>query len=65
MDKIAILILLVMLVSSLVSTSSVMAATKTLAYQHGFSNQYNQGFSDGYNGLDLPLGKHTQDYLAG
>jgi len=54
-----------MLVSSLVSTSSVMAATKTLAYQHGFSNQYNQGFSDGYNGLDLPLGKHTQDYLAG
>jgi hypothetical protein len=54
---------LVMLVLSLLSTTSVMAETKTLAYQQRFSNLTNQGFSDGYNGLHL--GKHTQDYLAG
>jgi len=65
MDKMLIIsILLVMLALSLVSASSVMATTTTLAYQQGFSNRYNQGFSDGYNSLHLPLGKHTQDYLA-
>ncbi len=31
----------------------------------GKSHNYNQGFSDGYQGLSIPLGKHTQDYLQG
>jgi hypothetical protein len=66
MDKIlAISMLLVIVVMSLIPTSSVMAATNTLAYQQGFSNHYNQGFSDGYNGRDVHPGKHTQDYLDG
>ncbi|MGA8083258.1 MAG: hypothetical protein WB988_15510 [Candidatus Nitrosopolaris sp.] len=55
---------LVILALSLIPTSKVIAATNILAYQQGFSNQHNQRFSDGYNGLDEPRGKHAQDYLA-
>jgi hypothetical protein len=40
------------------------ACAYELAPLRGYSDQYNQGFSDGYIGTPL-IGDHTHDYLTG